>query len=90
MGVQGLVGVELADLVWGVVRARKRTSADQNPLTPEFPFQPSKLRTLPASTSQMMWVRSLASLSGLSIWCCHKLWGRSRMKLRSGVAVALV
>ena len=31
----------------------------------------------------------LALLSGLSIWRCYKLWCRSRMWLRSGVAVAL-
>ena len=33
-----------------------------------------------------MWVLSLASLSGLRIWCCHKLWHRSQMLLRSSVA----
>ena len=27
------------------------------------------------------WVRSLASLSGLSISCCHELWCRSKMQL---------
>ena len=35
-------------------------------------------------------VRSLASLSGLRIWCCHELWCKSQMWLRSGIAVALV
>jgi len=33
-------------------------------------------------------VRSLASISGLKIWCCHELWCRSQMRLGSGVAVA--
>ena len=33
--------------------------------------------------------QSLASLSGLRIWCCHELWCRSQMQLRSGVAVAV-
>ena len=26
-----------------------------------------------------LWVRSVALLSGLRIWCCHKLWCRSQM-----------
>ena len=30
-----------------------------------------------------MWVQSLASLSGLRIWCCHELWCRA-------AAVALI
>ena len=34
-------------------------------------------------------VRSLASLSGLRIRCCHELWCRLKMRLGSGVAVAL-
>ena len=37
-----------------------------------------------------LWVRSLASLSGLRMQRCHELWCRSQMLLRSGVAVALV
>ena len=36
-----------------------------------------------------LWVQSLASLSGLRIRHCHKLWCRSQMRLGSGVAVAL-
>ena len=35
-------------------------------------------------------VRSLASPSGLRIWCCHELWCGSQTQLRSCVAVALV
>ena len=35
-------------------------------------------------------VRSLASLSGLRIWCCHELWCRSQMQLGFSVAVAVV
>ena len=36
-----------------------------------------------------LWVRSLASLSGLRIRRCRELWCRLQMWLRSGVAVAL-
>ena len=35
-----------------------------------------------------IWVWSLASLSGLRIWCCHKLWHRLQTQLGSGGAVA--
>ena len=37
-----------------------------------------------------IWVQSLASLSGLRIWCCHEVWYRSQRQLRSGVALAVV
>ena len=37
-----------------------------------------------------LWVRSLTSLSGLTIQHCHELWYRSQMWLASGVAVAVV
>ena len=37
-----------------------------------------------------MQVRSLASISGLRIWCWHKQWCRSQTQLRSDVAVAVV
>ena len=37
-----------------------------------------------------MQVQSLALLSELSIWLCHKLWRRSQMWLGSGVAMAVV
>ena len=37
-----------------------------------------------------LWVRSLASLSGLGIWCFCELWRRSQAQLGSGIAVALV
>ena len=33
-----------------------------------------------------LWVRSLASLSGLTIWCCHELWCRSQTWLGSPIA----
>ena len=36
-----------------------------------------------------LWVPSLASLNGLGIQCCHKLWCRSQTQLGSGIAVAL-
>ena len=35
-------------------------------------------------------VRSLALLSGLKIWHCRELWWRSKTRLGSGVAVAVV
>ena len=37
-----------------------------------------------------LWVRSLASLSGLRFWHCCELWCRLQMWLRSDVAVAVV
>ena len=37
-----------------------------------------------------MQVWSLASFSGLMIWCCRKLWYKLQMWLRSCVAVAVV
>ena len=40
--------------------------------------------------SMRMQVWSLAPLSGLRIWCCRELWCRSKTRLRSGVAVAVV
>ena len=36
-----------------------------------------------------MWVRSLASLSGLGTWRCCELWCRSQKWLRSHIAVAV-
>ena len=36
-------------------------------------------------------VRSLASIGGLRIWCCHELWFRPQMKwLRPCIAVAVM
>ena len=35
-------------------------------------------------------VRSLASLSGLRIQCCHELWYRLQMQLRSGIAMTVL
>ena len=35
-------------------------------------------------------VQSLASLSGLRIWCCYDLWCRLQMWLRTGATVAVV
>ena len=48
----------------------------------------SRLRTRLVSTR--MWVRSLALLSGLRIQCCHELWWRLQMWLRSRVTVAVM
>ena len=42
------------------------------------------------SGTMRLWVRSLASLSGLRIWHCHELWYRSQIRLGSGIAVAVV
>ena len=36
-----------------------------------------------------LWVRSLASLSGLRIRCCCELWCRLQTQLGSSIAVAL-
>ena len=36
------------------------------------------------------WVRSLTLLSGLGIWHCRELWCRSKTRLGSRVAVALI
>ena len=38
------------------------------------------------TVSMSMHVQSLASLSGLTIWCCHKLWCRLKTWLGSVVA----
>ena len=43
----------------------------------------------PDVVSVRIQVPSLASLSGLRIQPCCKLWGRSQMWLRSGVAVVV-
>ena len=37
----------------------------------------------------MLWVQSLASVSGLRIRHCHELWCKSQTQLRSDVGVAL-
>ena len=55
--------------------------------TDGVPVVVSKLRT--QLVSMRMWVRALASVSGLRIRHCHKLKCRSRAWLRSGVAVAV-
>ena len=48
----------------------------------------SRLRT--RLVSMRMGVGSLALLSGLRIWRCHKLWCRLPMRLESFIAVAVV
>ena len=53
----------------------------------EFLLWLSGLRT--RLVSVRMQVRSLASLSGLRIWHCHKLQQRWQIQLRSGMAVAV-
>ena len=37
-----------------------------------------------------LWVRYLASLSGLRIRCCCELWCTSQTQLGSGISVAVV
>ena len=54
----------------------------------EFSLWLSGLRT-PLGSMRMP-VQSLASLGGLRIRGCHKLWSRSQMQVRSQVAVAVV
>ena len=54
----------------------------------EFPLWLSRLRT--CLVPMRMQVGSLASISGLRIQCCHKLWHRLQMQLGSGIAVAVV
>ena len=54
----------------------------------ELPLWLSGLRT--QLVAMRMQVQSLASLSGLRVWHCHKLQRRSQMLLRSSIAVAVV
>ena len=63
------------------------SSGDLNAVCQEFPLWLSGLRTW--LVSMRMWVWSLASLSGLRIWHCHKLWCRWQTWLRSCFAVAV-
>ena len=53
----------------------------------EFMLWLSGLRT--QLGSMRMWVPSLASLSGLRIWCPQELWYRLQMRLGSHIAVAV-
>ena len=53
----------------------------------EFLLWLSRLRT--QLVSMRMWVRFLALLSGLRVWCCHDLRCRSKIQLRSGMVVAV-
>ena len=50
----------------------------------EYPLWLSRLQTQLAS--MRTWIQSLASLSGLRIWCCCELWCSLQMWLGSGVA----
>ena len=43
----------------------------------------------PDIVSARMRIQSLALLSGFRIRCCHELWYRSQIRLRSDVAVAV-
>ena len=54
----------------------------------EFPLWLSRLRN--SLASMRTWVQSLALLSGLRIWYCHKLQCRSKMWLSSCIAVAVM
>ena len=80
-------------------------TAPIRPLTWELPYatgaalkrQKTKKRLRLGVPVMVQWERirlrlrvlSLASLSGLRIWHCHELWGRSQTQLGSGVAVAV-
>ena len=57
-------------------------------LIKEFQLWLSRLRT--QLVSMRIQVQSLASDSGLRIWCYHEPWCSSQMWLRSSVTVALV
>ena len=54
----------------------------------EFPLWLSQLRTQLVSMRMQVW--SWALLSGLRIWHYHELFCRSKMRLRSDIAVAVV
>ena len=56
-------------------------------LIEEFSLWLSRIRTW--LESMRMQVPSLASISGLRIQHCRKLWCRSKMQLSSGIAVAV-
>ena len=60
----------------------------RNYLLREFLLWLNRLRTQCYFCEDVGW--SLALLSVLRIWRCHRLWCRSQMWLRSDVAVALV
>ena len=51
----------------------------------DFPLWLSRTQLV----SMRMQVWSLALLSGLRIWCCHKLWCMSLILLQSGVTMAV-
>ena len=53
----------------------------------EFPLWFSGLRT--QLVSMRMWIRSLAMLYVLRIWCCQELWYKLQIWLGSGIAVAV-
>ena len=42
------------------------------------------------TVSLRLQVQSLALLSELQIWCCHKLWHKLQIWLGSSIAVAVV
>ena len=75
----------------GVVLKREKDKKKKMMQIMGFPtvMQWVKNSTAVAGVTAEVWVRSLASLSGLRIWCCHELWCMSQMQLGSRVAVAL-
>ena len=66
----------------------RRKTSHLNTNLQVFPLWLSELRT--QRSGFRMQVQSLASLGGLRIWHCHKLWCRRKMQLRSGFPVAVV
>ena len=68
----GWLGVELAAATQHHKRASWKKKGRGGG---EFPLWLSRLRTW--LISMRIWVQSLASLSGLGIWHCHKLWYKS-------------
>ena len=55
---------------------------------PGVPVVAQRKRIWLASMRTQVW--DLALISGLRIQCCHELWCRLKMWLRSGIAVAVV
>ena len=67
----------------------KLPSKKSSPWTSHCGSVGPKLGQEPNRVSMRMQVGSLASLSGLRIWCCHELWCRSQMWLGSGVVAIM-
>ena len=67
---------------------QRKTMINKTEATQRKPVAGAVETNSPLGTRRL-WVRSLASLSGLRICRCRELWYRSQMWLRSCVAVAV-